>query len=32
MDDDEAVVGEWKRLKELVNGKKVYFKVDDWWE
>ena len=30
-DDDEAVAGEWKRLKELVNGKKVYFKVDDWW-
>ena len=31
-DDDEAVAGEWKRLKELVNGKKVYFKVDDWWK
>ena len=31
-DDDEALLGNWKRLKEMVNGKKVYFKVDEWWE
>jgi hypothetical protein len=31
-DDDEAVPDDWKRLKEMVNGKIVYFPFDDWWE
>ena len=30
-DDDEAVAGNWKRLKELVNDKIVYYNVNDWW-
>ena len=31
-DDDEAFPGEWKRLKEMTNDKKVYYSVDDWWK
>ena len=31
-DDDEYLPANWKHLKEMVNGKKTYFKSDDWWE
>ncbi len=31
-DDDEYLPQNWKHLKEMVNGKKTYFKSDDWWE
>ena len=31
-DDDECVPFEWKRLKEMVNGKKVYYNWDEWWK
>ena len=31
-DDDEYLPYNWKHLKEMVNGKKTYFKSDDWWE
>ena len=30
-DDDEYFPFDWKRLKEMVNGKIVYFGFDDWW-
>ena len=31
-DDDEYLPMNWKHMKEMVNGKKTYFKSDDWWE
>ena len=31
-DDDEYLPMNWKRLKEMVNGKKTYFKSDGWWK
>ncbi|MBR4365632.1 MAG: hypothetical protein IKP43_02495 [Bacteroidaceae bacterium] len=31
-DNDEYLPYNWKHLKEMVNGKKTYFKSDDWWE
>ena len=31
-DDDEYLPNNWKHMKEMVNGKKTYFKSDDWWE
>jgi len=31
-DNDEYLPANWKHLKEMVNGKKTYFKSDDWWE
>ena len=31
-DDDEYFPFDWKRLKEMVNGKMVYFGFDDWWK
>ena len=30
-DDDEFLPFEWKRLKEMVNDKIVYYNVNDWW-
>ena len=30
-EDDECFPMEWKTLKEMVNGKKVYYKSNDWW-
>ena len=30
-EDDEAFPGDWKRQKEMVNGKIVYYSVNDWW-
>ena len=31
-DDDECVPYDWKRLKEMVNGNKVYYNWDEWWK
>ena len=31
-DDDEYLPINWKHLQEMVNGKKVYYKSDEWWE
>jgi hypothetical protein len=30
-DDDEYLPNNWKKMKEMVNGKIVYYSVDDWW-
>lgn len=31
-DDDEYLPRNWKHIKEMVNGKIVYCKSDEWWE
>jgi hypothetical protein len=30
-DDDEYLPMNWKHMKEMVNGKKTYFKFDESW-
>ena len=31
-EDDEVLPSEWKTLKEMVNGKKTYYRADDGWK